>query len=83
MSSFEAYRALAALSPPFRSSLPLSYELLVCKAYIRPLMTYTSPAWAFIPKSSMNRLKAVQNRVLRIIGGYDWYTRTEQLHFGN
>ena len=46
-------------------------------------MTYTSPAWAFISKFIMSRLQVVQNRTLRIIGGYDWYTRTKQLHFDN
>ena len=46
-------------------------------------MTYASPAWAFISKTNMNRLQVVQNKALRIIGGYDWYTRTEQLHFDN
>ena len=46
-------------------------------------MTYASPAWAFISKSNLNRLQVVQNRALRIIGGYDWYTRKEPLHFDN
>jgi hypothetical protein len=51
------------------------------KAYIRPQMTYASPAWAFISKKNSNRLKVVQNRTLRIIGGYDRYTRADKMHF--
>ena len=34
---------------------------------------------AFISKFNMNPLQIVQNRALRITGGYDWYTRTEEL----
>ena len=44
------------------------------------MMTYASPAWAFIPKSSMNRLQAVQNRGLRLIGSYDRYIRLDKMH---
>jgi hypothetical protein len=28
----------------------------------------------------MKRLQAVQNRALGLIGGYDWYTRTDKMH---
>ena len=31
----------------------------------------------------MSRLQAVCNKALRNISGYDWYTRTEQIHFYN
>ena len=79
----KAFRALSALRPLFMSSLPLHTKLLVYNAFIRPLMTYASPVWAFISKTNMNRLQVVQNKAFRIIGGYDWYTRTEQLHFDN
>ena len=43
-------------------------------------MTYAAPAWAFITKSSMRRLQAVQNRALRLIGGYDRYSRNDVMH---
>ena len=43
-------------------------------------MTYAAPAWAFIPKTSTQRLQVVQNRALRLIGGYDWYTRINKMH---
>ena len=42
-------------------------------------MTYASPAWAFIPKSDKKYLQAAENKVLRIIGGYDYDTTTEQM----
>ena len=46
-------------------------------------MIYATPAWAFISKSNMKRLQVVQNRALRIIGGCDWNTGTEQIHSDN
>ena len=67
----KAHGSLTALSPLLRSSLPSRTKLLLYKTYIRPTMTYAAPAWAFITKSSMQRLQAVQNRALRPIGGYD------------
>ena len=42
-------------------------------------MTYAPPAWAFISKSSKKFLQAVQNKFLRIIGGYDYDTSMEQM----
>ena len=46
-------------------------------------MTYATQAWTFISKTKMSRLQVVQNRALRIIGGYHWYTGTKQIHSGN
>ena len=43
-------------------------------------MIYAAPAWAFITKSSVRRLQAVQNQALRLIGGYDRYTRNDVMH---
>ena len=45
------------------------------------MVTDASPAWAFIQKSNMYRLQVVQNRALLVIGGYDRYTRTYDMHF--
>ena len=43
-------------------------------------MTHAAPAWAFIPKTKMERLQIVHNRALRHIGGYSRYTSTEKIH---
>ena len=43
-------------------------------------MTYASPAWAFITKTQFFRLQVVQNRALRVIGGYDRHARTDKMH---
>ena len=79
-------KAFSALSRSFsllKSTLLLRSKLLIYKSYIRPQMTYATPAWAFISKTKMNSLQVVQNRALRIIGGYDWYTGTKQIHSDN
>ena len=77
----KSLRALSSLNLLFRSSLPLSSKLLIYKPFIQPIMTYASLAWGFISKFNISHLQVVQNRALRIIGGYDWYTCTEQLHW--
>ena len=46
-------------------------------------MTYAVPAWAFISNSNMRRLQAVQNRVLCLVGGYDWYVNNNKLYLDN
>ena len=76
----KALRSLAAMTPLLRSPLSLKVKLLLYKTYIRPVMTYTSPVCAFISKSSLQCLQVVQNRALRLIGGYDWYTRINKMH---
>jgi hypothetical protein len=43
-------------------------------------MTYATPAWTFISKSNMKLLQVVQNKALGLIGGYDWYTRADNMN---
>ena len=68
------------ISVLLHSPISLKAKFSLCKTYIRPVMTYASPVWAFIPKTCMQRLQVVQNRTLRLIGGYDWYTRIDRMH---
>jgi len=77
----KALRTLTAMKPVMRTSLSIKTKLLLYKSYIRPVMTYAAPAWAFIPKTKMERLQIVQNRALRLIGGYSRYTRINKMHF--
>ena len=71
--------SLIAFLPLLRSSLPSRAKLIMYKTYIRPMMTYATPAWSFISKSSMKRLQAVQNNVFRLIGWYNRYTEIEKM----
>ena len=77
----KALMSLGKLIPLLKLPLPLRSKLLLYKSYVRPMMTYASPAWAFVHKSNTSRLHVVQNRALRVIGGYDRYTRTDDIHF--
>jgi len=77
----KASSSLRALRPLMTSNLPRRLKLLIYKTYIRPQMTHAAPAWAFTPNYIMDRLQAVQNRALRVIGGYDYYTRITKIHF--
>ena len=63
-------RFLAAMKALLLSPLSLKAKFLLYTTYIRPMMTYASPARAFIPKSCLQRLEFVQNRALRLTGGY-------------
>ena len=49
----KALKFLGKLIPLLKLSLPVSSKLLVYKAYLLPLMTYASPAWAFITKYNL------------------------------
>jgi hypothetical protein len=77
----KALGTLGQLAPLLQSSLSQKSKLLLYKSYVRPHVTYASPAWAFITKSQYKSLQVVQNRALRIIRGYDIRTRTTQMHF--
>ena len=44
-------------------------------------MTYASPAWGSISEKNSIRLQVVLNSTLRIVGGYDRYTRTDKNAF--
>ena len=52
-------------------------------AYIRPQITYAAEAWAFISKSYLTRLQAIQNKAIRLIGDYDWDYTNAQIHEDN
>ena len=58
----KALKFLTASSPLLRSFLASKATLLVYKSYVRPVMTYVAPAWAFAPKILMKRLQGVQPR---------------------
>ena len=62
-------RALKAISA--RSWGP-SKESLAClyKSFVRPVLTYASPAWApFAPKSILKPISTLHNRACRIVSG--------------
>jgi hypothetical protein len=46
-------------------------------------LTYASSAWAVITKTQFFSLQVVQNRALRVIGGYVRHTRTDKMHLNH
>lgn len=63
-----------------RSKLSIRNKLLIYKAIIRPIMTYSSPAWSHAPRSHINKLQIVQNKFLRTAFAAPWFVRNVQLH---
>ena len=52
--------------------LRAQYYIANRSAYVfNPVMTYAAPPWAFMLKSNVKRLQAVQNRALIMIWGFD------------
>jgi hypothetical protein len=54
--------------------------ITIYKSYIRPIMTYASPAWINTPITYRNKLQIIQNNVLRIITKSPPYTPIKELH---
>ena len=62
-----------------RAITPKSKTLLYA-SLVRPIMTYTSPAWCTLSKTHLNRLQKTQNYALRLITRSPRYTRIAALH---
>lgn len=78
---YTALNRLKQLIPLLLSvNLSLKCKMTLYKVYIRSQMTYAAPAWGFAPRTTMHHLQVVQNKALRIIGGYDFYTTQVQMH---
>ncbi|KAJ4440600.1 hypothetical protein ANN_08746 [Periplaneta americana] len=77
----KGYRRLHLLYPLIKSSA-LNYKVKVniYRTLILSAVVYAAPAWAFIPKTTMKKPQVFQNKILRIIHGSGWDTRTVQLH---
>ena len=71
-----AKAALNILRPIFRSRLPLRTKLAIYKTYVRPHLTYATPAWISLASPhQVQLLQLVQNVALRRITDAPWYVR--------
>ncbi|GBN21490.1 RNA-directed DNA polymerase from mobile element jockey [Araneus ventricosus] len=61
------------------SRLSIQNKLLIYKAYLRPILTYTSPVWAFTAKSNFNIIQVLENKTIRMIMQADWYIRNTDI----
>ncbi|GBM51926.1 RNA-directed DNA polymerase from mobile element jockey [Araneus ventricosus] len=57
------------------SRLSIQNKLLIYQAYLRPILTYASPVWAFTAKSNFNIIQVLENKTIRMIMQADWYIR--------
>jgi len=63
-----------------KSRLSLNTKIYIYKTYIRPVITYASPAWASnISKSSWSKLESIQARTLRTISNQPWFVRNQTI----
>ena len=75
-----AKAALFLLRPLLRSSLPLRTKLALYKAYVRPHLTYATPAWyALTSEHQRKKLQVVQNIALRHVTQAPYYVRNSTL----
>ncbi|GBO40074.1 hypothetical protein AVEN_756-1 [Araneus ventricosus] len=57
------------------SSLNLNNKVLIYLAYLRPILTYASPIWAFTARSNLGSIQVLENNTLRMIANARWYHR--------
>ena len=76
-----ARAALFLLRPLLRSSLPLRTKLQLYKAYVRPHLTYASPAWyALLSPRQQKNVQVVQNLALRRVTQAPYCVKNSTLH---
>ncbi|GBN90828.1 hypothetical protein AVEN_199499-1, partial [Araneus ventricosus] len=61
------------------SGLSIDNKLLICLAYLRPVITYASPIWACTAKTNLHKLETLENKTIRMIAQAHWYQRTDEI----
>lgn len=64
-----------------KSSLKIECATLLYKSLIRPLVLYGCVIWGNTSKTNLNRIQALQNKILRIAVNAPWYITNQQLHY--
>ena len=72
-----ASRVLCSLK---KSSLSLENKLLLYKAIINPIWTYSIELWGCSSKSNVNIIQRFQSKTLRLIAGAPRYVSNQTLH---
>ena len=72
---------LSQVAPLLRSpNITIKTKLMIYCQYIRAALTYAIVAWFGIATGRLASLQVLQNRCLRIIGGFDRQTPIAQMH---
>ncbi|KAJ4428059.1 hypothetical protein ANN_24073 [Periplaneta americana] len=61
-------------------ALSTSKKVTIYKLLIRSVLLYGSTVWGYAPKTTLDPIRVVQNKVLRVIHNSGWYTRNEEIH---
>jgi hypothetical protein len=61
-------------------TLSTDIKIMLYKAQIRSVMTYTCPTWEYAASAHFLKLQRLHNRVLRAIGNLDRCTPVRGLH---
>ncbi|GBL81198.1 hypothetical protein AVEN_143539-1 [Araneus ventricosus] len=62
-----------------KAKLSLRYKLLLYKALLRPVISYTSPVWGAAAKTHIQTLETLQNSTLRMITDAPWFIRNKNI----
>jgi hypothetical protein len=63
-----------------KSFFSLENKLLLYKAIIKPIWTYSIELWGCSSKSNVNIIQRFQFKTLRLIAGAPWYVSNQTLH---
>ncbi|GBM72862.1 RNA-directed DNA polymerase from mobile element jockey [Araneus ventricosus] len=61
------------------SRISIQNKLLICQAYLRPILTYASLVWAFTAKFNFNIIQVLENKTIRMTMQADWYIRNADI----
>ena len=77
----KAQAQLSTLYPlvGWNSSLNQDTKIMICKLYIRPILSYAAPAWATVSPEIIQALQGMENRILRMIVQAPWFVRNSTL----
>ena len=62
------------------SKLSAINKFLIYKVIVRLALLYACPVWSMICKSHYSKLQIVQNKFLRLIGGYRRFSLISEMH---
>ena len=77
-----ALKTLCIMYPYFNrtSSLSISNKITLFKLCILPILLYASPVWSSTANYNNRKLQIIQNKCLRIINNYEYFTKIRTMH---
>ena len=77
-----ALKTMCKMYPYFNrtSSLSISNKITLFKLCILPILLYASPVWSSTANYNKRKLQIIQNKCLRIINNYEYFTKISTMH---